>query len=97
MIGTTTGSAIATSHAVRSCGGPTLCQASGSTSITVSLHDDLLKVLATSRWRCADDWVSRRKIQFEKMDRLPPSNPQGYFGPAVVEKLDPVFKSMAGQ
>jgi hypothetical protein len=34
---------------------------------------------------------------WERMDRLPPSNPQGYFGPAVVEKLDPVFKSMAGQ
>jgi hypothetical protein len=34
---------------------------------------------------------------WEKMDRLPPSNPQAHFGPALVEKLDPVFKSMIGQ
>jgi len=34
---------------------------------------------------------------WERMDRLPPSNPQGHFGPALVEKLDAVFKSMAGQ
>ena len=34
---------------------------------------------------------------WEKMDRLPPSNPQGYFGTAVVEKLDSVFRSVAGQ
>ncbi len=34
---------------------------------------------------------------WEMMDRLPPSNPQGHFGPALVEKLDPVFKAVAGQ
>jgi Peptidase C13 family len=34
---------------------------------------------------------------WETLDRLPPSNPQGHFGPAVVAKLDPVFKAMAGQ
>lgn len=34
---------------------------------------------------------------WEKLDRLPPSNPQGHFGPALVEKLDPVFRSMPGQ
>jgi hypothetical protein len=34
---------------------------------------------------------------WEMMDRLPPSNPQGHFGPALVAKLDPVFKSMPGQ
>jgi hypothetical protein len=33
---------------------------------------------------------------WEVMDRLPPSNPQGHFGPAVTAKLDPVFKAMAG-
>jgi hypothetical protein len=33
---------------------------------------------------------------WEMMDRLPPSNPQGHFGPAVTAKLDPVFKAMAG-
>jgi hypothetical protein len=31
------------------------------------------------------------------MDRLPPSNPQGYFGTAVVAKLDPLFRSMGGE
>jgi hypothetical protein len=31
------------------------------------------------------------------MDRVPPSNPQGHFGPAVVKKLDPLFQAMAGQ
>jgi hypothetical protein len=34
---------------------------------------------------------------WEMMDRVPPSNPQGHFGPAVVKKLDPLFQSMAGQ
>jgi hypothetical protein len=34
---------------------------------------------------------------WEKLDRLPPSNPQGHFGPALVEKLDSVFRSMPGQ
>jgi hypothetical protein len=33
---------------------------------------------------------------WEKLDRVPPSNPQGHFGPALVGKLDPLFKSMAG-
>jgi hypothetical protein len=33
---------------------------------------------------------------WEKLDRVPPSNPQGHFGPALVDKLDPLFKSMAG-
>jgi hypothetical protein len=31
------------------------------------------------------------------MDRLQPSNPQGYFGPAVVEKLAPYFATNSGQ
>lgn len=34
---------------------------------------------------------------WEMMDRLPPSNPQGYFGTTVVAKLDPLFRSMAGE
>jgi hypothetical protein len=34
---------------------------------------------------------------WEMMDRVPPSNPQGYFGSALVAKLDPLFKSMAGE
>ena len=34
---------------------------------------------------------------WEMMDRVPPSNPQGHFGPAVVKKLDPLFQAMAGQ
>jgi hypothetical protein len=34
---------------------------------------------------------------WEMLDRVPPSNPQGHFGPALVTKLDPLFKSMAGQ
>ncbi len=33
---------------------------------------------------------------WEMMDRLPPSNPQGYFGPTLVAKLDPAFRAMAG-
>jgi hypothetical protein len=33
---------------------------------------------------------------WEMLDRVPPSNPQGHFGPALVTKLDPLFKSMAG-
>jgi hypothetical protein len=32
---------------------------------------------------------------WEMMDRLPPSNPQGHFGPALVERLDPVLASVA--
>jgi hypothetical protein len=31
---------------------------------------------------------------WESMDRVPPSNPQGHFGSALVEKLAPVFESM---
>jgi hypothetical protein len=34
---------------------------------------------------------------WEMMDRLPPSNPQAHFGPALLAKLEPVLKSMAGQ
>jgi hypothetical protein len=34
---------------------------------------------------------------WEVLDRVPPSNPQGHFGPALVTKLDPLFKSMAAQ
>jgi Peptidase C13 family len=34
---------------------------------------------------------------WEMLDRVPPSNPQGHFGPALVTKLDPLFKAMAGQ
>jgi hypothetical protein len=36
---------------------------------------------------------------WERLDRAPSSNPQGYFGTALVEKLAPVFQSMsqAGQ
>jgi hypothetical protein len=34
---------------------------------------------------------------WEMMDRLPPSNPQGHFGPALVGKLDPVFKAINGR
>ena len=33
---------------------------------------------------------------WEMMDRLPPSNPQGYFGSTLVAKLDPAFRAMAG-
>jgi len=33
---------------------------------------------------------------WEMMDRFPPSNPQGRFGEALVAKLDPVLRSMAG-
>ena len=37
---------------------------------------------------------ARTLIQgWELMDRAPPSNPQGYFGPAVVTKLTPFFAS----
>jgi hypothetical protein len=32
---------------------------------------------------------------WETMDRLPPSNPQGHFGPALVRKLDPLFRATA--
>ena len=28
------------------------------------------------------------------MDRVPPSNPQGHFGPTLVDKLAPVFEAM---
>jgi hypothetical protein len=31
---------------------------------------------------------------WEQMDRVPPSNPQGHFGPTLVEKLAPVFEAM---
>ena len=31
------------------------------------------------------------------MDQAAPSNPQGSFGPAVVEKLAPYFATNAGQ
>lgn len=31
---------------------------------------------------------------WESMDRVPPSNPQGHFGPTLVEKLAPVFEAM---
>jgi Peptidase C13 family len=34
---------------------------------------------------------------WELMDNAPPSNPQGSFGPAVVEKLAPFFATNAGQ
>ena len=34
---------------------------------------------------------------WELMDHAPPSNPQAYFGPAVVEKLAPYFATNAGQ
>jgi hypothetical protein len=34
---------------------------------------------------------------WELMDRLQPSNPQGHFGPAVVEKLAPYFATNSGQ
>jgi hypothetical protein len=34
---------------------------------------------------------------WEMMDRLPPSNPQAHFGPALTVKLDPVLRSMTGQ
>lgn len=34
---------------------------------------------------------------WELMDRLQPSNPQGHFGPAVVEKLAPYFATNGGQ
>jgi hypothetical protein len=34
---------------------------------------------------------------WEVMDRLPPSNPQAHFGPALVARLDPVLRSMSGQ
>jgi hypothetical protein len=34
---------------------------------------------------------------WELMDRVPPSNPQGHFGQAVVEKLAPYFATNAGQ
>jgi len=33
---------------------------------------------------------------WELMDRVPPSNPQGHFGPALVAKLAPFFASPAG-
>lgn len=33
---------------------------------------------------------------WEMMDRLPPSNPQAAFGPAVVQKLAPLFATAAG-
>ena len=32
---------------------------------------------------------------WELMDRAPPSNPQGYFGPALVAKLAPFFAAPA--
>jgi hypothetical protein len=31
---------------------------------------------------------------WERMDRVAPSNPQGHFGPSLVEMLAPVFESM---
>jgi len=31
---------------------------------------------------------------WERLDRLPPSNPQGHFGRALMEKLTPIFESM---
>ena len=34
---------------------------------------------------------------WELMDRLPPSNPQAQFGPAVVAKLAPYFATNPGQ
>jgi hypothetical protein len=34
---------------------------------------------------------------WETLDRLPPSNPQGHFGPALVGRLEPVLKSMRKQ
>jgi hypothetical protein len=34
---------------------------------------------------------------WELMDRLPPSNPQAYFGPALVAKLAPLFQSGPGE
>jgi len=34
---------------------------------------------------------------WEMMDRLPPSNPQAHFGPALVAKLAQVLKSVSGQ
>jgi hypothetical protein len=34
---------------------------------------------------------------WELMDRMPPSNPQGDFGPAVVQKLAPYFATNSGQ
>ncbi|MEA2949112.1 MAG: hypothetical protein QOI40_4442 [Alphaproteobacteria bacterium] len=34
---------------------------------------------------------------WEMMDRLPPSNPQAHFGPALVAKLEAVLKAMGGQ
>ncbi len=34
---------------------------------------------------------------WERMDNLTPSNPQGHFGPTLVDKLAPVFDAMARQ
>jgi hypothetical protein len=34
---------------------------------------------------------------WEMLDRLPPSNPQAHFGPALVGRLEPVLKSMRKQ
>jgi peptidase C13-like protein len=53
---------------------------------------------ATNLWRSFDH--ARVLIRgWETMDRLPPSNPQAHFGPALVAKLDPVIQaaSRAGQ
>ncbi len=32
---------------------------------------------------------------WERMDRIPPSNPQGHFGPALVARLEPLFQAMS--
>jgi peptidase C13-like protein len=32
---------------------------------------------------------------WETMDRLPPSNPQAHFGPALMKKLEPVIEAAA--
>jgi hypothetical protein len=34
--------------------------------------------------------------EWELMERFPPSNPQGHFGPALVEKLEPLFIAPKG-
>ena len=31
---------------------------------------------------------------WERLDRVPPSNPQGHFGPALVARLDPLIRAM---
>ena len=37
----------------------------------------------------------RTDLELEMLDRLPPSNPQAHFGPALVGRLEPVLEFMA--